>query len=351
MKSFKQFISEEISGVAWQKSLYDLIWQPNDQKMGYIPLSKQMLRRLGITGETQREEWAIHVTDYKGLVNVLKMQGSAKALSTMTKVTSVDMALAYFGSDSDGGIQTEGGVVIQMSGDVVAAGAQDLMSAPDGQGRRWMDSTGVLGALTGASDEIRTMENMMSELFTRKANLIKKEIGTFYGGIMGLRWPEDRIDYAVAEDSDIEIPTPPENSSAREAMRWMHWLGSGHSSKYIKLARTGKTKNDKVLLKYIRNFVGTMVKLTFDLIEKHLSQSHYTEFLKDLITGEKGWTTWNEIVLNKIKIKEVWIRDSATFNVTALEELVSKKGIKVQIYNDGDWDQELEWIFQDMEVS
>ena len=86
------------------------------------------------------------------------------------------------------------------------------------------------------------------------------------------------------------------------------------------------------------------------MIEKHLSQSHYTEFLKDLITGEKGWTTWNEIVLNRIKIKEVWIRDSATFNVTALEELVSKKGIKVQVYSDGDWDQELEWIFQDMEV-
>jgi hypothetical protein len=351
MKRFGQ-LREEISGVAWQKNLYDLIWQPNDQKMGYIPLSKQMLRRLGITGETQREEWAIHVTDYKGLVNVLKMQGSAKALSTMTKVTSVDMALAYFGADegSQGGIQTEGGVVIQLSGDVVAAGAQDLMSAPDSQGRRWMDSTGVLGALIGASDEIRTMENMMSELFTRKANMITREVGTFYGGIMGLRWPEDRIDYAVGEDSDIEIPTPPENSSGREAMRWMHWLGSGHSSRYIKLAGTGKTKNDKVLLKYIRKFVGTMIGRTFDLIEKHLSQSHYTEFLKELITGEKGWTTWNEIVLNRIKIKEVWIRDSATFNVTALEELVSKKGIKVQVYSDGDWDQELEWIFQDMEV-
>jgi hypothetical protein len=93
-----------------------------------------------------------------------------------------------------------------------------------------------------------------------------------------------------------------------------------------------------------------MIGRTFDLIEKHLSQSHYTEFLKELITGEKGWTTWNEIVLNRIKIKEVWIRDSATFNVTALEELVSKKGIKVQVYSDGDWDQELEWIFQDMEV-
>ena len=348
MKQFGQ-LREEITGVAWQKNLYDLIWQPNDQKMGYIPLSKQMLRRLGITGETQREEWAVHVTDYKGLINVLKMQGSAKSLSTMTKVTSVDMALAYFGADEDsqGGIQTEGGVVIQMSGDVVAAGAQDLMSAPDGQGRRWMDSTGVLGALTGASDEIRTMENMMSELFARKARMIKKEVGSFFGGLMSVRWPEpDKMD-----ENEIEIPSSPDDSSDREAMRWMHWLGSGHSSRYIKLAGTGKSKNDKALLKYIRKFVGTMVGLTFDLIEKHLSQSHYTEFLKDLITGEKGWTTWNEIVLNKIKIKEVWIRHSDTFNVTALSDLASKKGAKVQVVlDDSDWDQELEWIFQDMEV-
>ncbi|SVC81077.1 uncharacterized protein METZ01_LOCUS333931, partial [marine metagenome] len=102
MRSFKNFILEEISGVAWQKSLYDLIWQPNDQKMGYIPLSKQMLRRLGITGKTQREEWAYHVTDYRGAVNVLKMQGSAKSLSTMTQVTDAEMAIEYFGSDPMG---------------------------------------------------------------------------------------------------------------------------------------------------------------------------------------------------------------------------------------------------------
>ncbi len=349
MKRFSQ-LREEISGVAWQKNLYDLIWQPNDQKMGYIPLSKQMLRRLGITGETQREEWAIHVTDYRGLLNVLKMQGSAKALSTMTQVANVEMAVRCFGSDPyAGGIQTKGGVIIQLYGDVVAAGAQDLMSAPDGQGRRWMDSTGVLGALTGASDEIRTMENMMSELFKRKANLIKKEVGTFYSGLMGLKWPEDRT------DDDIEIPTAPDDSTDREAMRWMHWLGSGHSSRYIKLAGTGKSMNDKALLKYIRKFVGTMVGLTFDLIEKHLSQSHYTEFLKDLITGEKGWTTWNEIVLNRIKVKEVWIRYSETFNVNALRDIVEKQGIDVTLIGDGfddpiEWDQNIRWIFQDMEV-
>ena len=347
MKSFNH-LREEISGVAWQKNLYDLIWQPNDQRMGYIPLSKQMLRRLGITGETQREEWAIHVTDYKGLVNVLKMEGSAKSLSTMTQVSSSEVALAYFGSDpmGSGGIQTKGGVVIQMSGDVVAAGAQDLMSAPDSQGRRWMDSTGVLGALTGANTEIRTMEGMMSELFKEKAKMIKREVGSFYAGLLSIRWPEpDKMD-----ENEIEIPSSPDDSSDREAMRWMHWLGSGHSSKYIKLAGIGKSRNDKALLKYIRKYVGTMVGLTFDLIERHLSKPEYVEFLKDLITGEKGWTTWNEIVLNRIKIKEVWIRHSDTFNVTALGELAERKGIDVHILDDYGWDREIEWIFQDMEV-
>jgi len=347
VKSFNH-LREEISGVAWQKNLYDLIWQPNDQRMGYIPLSKQMLRRLGITGKTQREEWAVHVTDYKGLVNVMKMEGSAKSLSTMTQVTSSEVALAYFGSDpmGSGGIQTKGGVVIQMSGDVVAAGAQDLMSAPDSQGRRWMDSTGVLGALTGANTEIRTMEGMMSELFKEKAKMIKREVGSFFAGLMSVRWPEpDKMD-----ENEIEIPSSPDDSSDREAMRWMHWLGSGHSSKYIKLAGTGKSRNDKALLKYIRKYVGTMVGLTFDLIERHLSKPEYVEFLKDLITGEKGWTTWNEIVLNRIKVKEVWIRHSDTFNVTALGELAERKGIDVHILDDYGWDREIEWIFQDMEV-
>ena len=347
MKSFNH-LREEISGVAWQKNLYDLIWQPNDQKMGYIPLSKQMLRRLGITGKTQREEWAVHVTDYKGLVNVLKMEGSAKSLSTMTQVSSSEMAMEYFGSDpmGSGGIQTKGGVVIQMSGDVVAAGAQDLMSAPDSQGRRWMDSTGVLGALTGANTEIRTMEGMMSELFEEKAKMIKREVGSFFAGLMSVRWPEpDKMD-----ENEIEIPSSPDDSSDREAMRWMHWLGSGHSSKYIKLAGTGKSRNDKALLKYIRKYVGTMVGLTFDLIERHLSKPEYVEFLKDLITGEKGWTTWNEIVLNRIKVKEVWIRHSDTFNVTALGELAERKGIDVHILDNYGWDREIEWIFQDMEV-
>ena len=118
----------------------------------------------------------------------------------------------------------------------------------------------------------------------------------------------------------------------------------------IKLAGTCKSKNDKALLKYIRKYVGTMVGLTFDLIERHLSKPEYVEFLKNLITGEKGWTTWNEIVLNRIKIKEVWIRHSDTFIVTALGELAERKGIDVHILDDYGWDREIEWIFQDMEV-
>ena len=307
-----------------------------------------MLRRMGITGETQTEQWAYHITDPKGAVHVLKMQGSAKALSTMTQVTNAEMALEHFGSDGLGGIQTRGGVMIEMSGDVVVAGSQDLMSAPDDQGRRWVDTAGVLGGMTNVGDYIRALESMMSELFKRKASLIKKEVGSFYSGLMMIRWPEsDKM-----EENEIEIPTAPDDSTDREAMRWMHWLGSGHSTSYITKSRTGKTKNDKVLLKYIRKFVGTMVGKTFDLMETFMGK--HVDLLKGVISGDDGWTVWNEILLNKIKIKQVLIRKESEYHsledAENLAEMTEKKGIKTQLLDDAGWDEELGWIFQDMEV-
>ena len=133
MLRFKQFITEKIEGVAWQKTIPDLLWSENNVEQGYLPMGKQMLRRLGITGKAQTEQWAYHITDPNRMYHVMKMQGSAKSLSTMTQVTDKDDAVRHFGSDGVGGIQTKGGVMVELSGDVVVAGNQDLMSAPDGQ--------------------------------------------------------------------------------------------------------------------------------------------------------------------------------------------------------------------------
>ena len=343
MLRFREFLQEKIEGVAWQKTIPDLLWSENNVEQGYLPMGKQMLRRLGVTGETQTEQWAYHVTDPKGAKHVLKMQGSAKALSTMTQVTNAEMALDHFGSDGVGGIQTRGGVMIELSGDVVVAGSQDLMSAPDGQGSRWLDTTGVLGSMTNVGDYIRALESMMRDLYREKAKHIKKNVGDFYFGLMGLQRGE-------ISDKDLPIPNSPFTDADVSQMEWMRKLSSEFSTSYLK--GSGKSKADKVLVKYVRKFVGKMIGETFDLTEKFLRK--HVDLLKSVISGDDGWTVWNEILLNKIKIKEVWIRGESEYHsmedAEELSELIKKKGIKTHILSDADWDEELGYIFQDMEV-
>ena len=95
-----------------------------------------------------------------------------------------------------------------------------------------------------------------------------------------------------------------------------------------------------------------MIGETFDLIEKYLIK--HTKFLSELIANPDGWTVWNEILLNKIKIKQVWIRrESGEYPVEESEGLakaLTDKGIKNQLLSDEEWDEELGYIFQDMEV-
>lgn len=175
MKTYKQFIAESI---AWQKWLGDLLFS----KLGtrYIPLSKQMFRRLGLTNKNQREEWAFHSTDFKGLKNVLRMQGKAKSLSTMTRISDFDMGMEFF---SEKGVQTSGDVMVAVSGDVVVAGGHDLMSAPDSQGRRWLDLEGVINSFYDDKNiRWNEMKKMSKEIDKTKTDLIKKAVNDFSSG-------------------------------------------------------------------------------------------------------------------------------------------------------------------------
>ena len=87
-------------------------------------------------------------------------------------------------------------------------------------------------------------------------------------------------------------------------------------------------------------------------MEKFLSK--HVDLLKGVISGDDGWTVWNEILLNKIKIKQVLIRKESEYHSSEdsqeLAEMMEKKGIKTQILDDAGWDEELGYIFQDMEV-
>ena len=70
-----------------------------------------------------------------------KVIGKKKSISTFTADTEGNLAMGS-------GVQTSGGVVLEVEGKVLVAGTEDLGSVPDEAGRRWI-STDVLGKIIG----------------------------------------------------------------------------------------------------------------------------------------------------------------------------------------------------------
>ena len=70
-----------------------------------------------------------------------KVIGKKKSISTFTADTEGNLA-------KGSGVQTSGGVVLEVEGKVLVAGTEDLGSVPDESGRRWL-SPDVLGKIVG----------------------------------------------------------------------------------------------------------------------------------------------------------------------------------------------------------
>ena len=70
--------------------------------------------------------------------------GKKKSISTYTTDTEGHLL-------SGGGVQTSGGVVLEVEGKVLVAGTEDLASVPDEAGRRWL-SPGTLGKIVGMKE-------------------------------------------------------------------------------------------------------------------------------------------------------------------------------------------------------
>ena len=96
--------------------------------MDFIPMTPKTMKQ--ILGDTPVS--AFHNVDWfnakKQIPNII---GKKKSISTYTGDTSNRLSMG-------GGVQTLGGVVLQVQGKVLVAGTEDLGSVPDEAGRRWI---------------------------------------------------------------------------------------------------------------------------------------------------------------------------------------------------------------------
>ena len=106
--------------------------------MDFIPMFPKVMKQ--IMGDTPIT--VFHNLDQDSIKNKLSnVIGKKKSISTFSADTSNRLSLG-------GGVQTDGGVVLEVEGKVLVAGTEDLGSVPDEAGRRWLHPN-TLGKILG----------------------------------------------------------------------------------------------------------------------------------------------------------------------------------------------------------
>ena len=162
--------------VAWTESLSTMLFDlPREGlKDAKIPLSPAIFKR--VWPKSIRSK-AFHLTDLIGVQRLKKMQGKKKSISAFYNMTDYMI---------QSGIRTEGGYVVELEGDVLAAAPDDISSQPDKTGRRWLTfstlmnkSTASDPGLDGAS-KLKKMEKDLQDLLVEI--LGKNEKGPYRAG-------------------------------------------------------------------------------------------------------------------------------------------------------------------------
>ena len=248
MKSFKYFI-KEATGQKWQQSLSSLIFDTGREENFYldvpIPLSSSIFKRVW---PDDIRTTVFHLTDVDGLDKLVKLQGKKKSISAFT---SMDR---YYYSR---GVQTEGGIVAEIDGNVLIAAPTDIMSRPDNTGRRWT----AFRAISGREKFGRIDDLTIKSIGKDVEKLFKQLITTYY--------PDKLQPY-----------------SKKLANTQWQYIGAHPLS-------------DK--RKIIADYIDGMEKI----IKKHSAKLRgvFTRYLDRRRTDD----SWDEIIVNDIKIKQVHI--------------------------------------------
>ena len=266
MKSFKGYLKETFqdwksgSAPAWTESLSTMLFDlPRAGLVDiHIPLSPSIMKR--IWPKSIRSK-AFHLTDFDGVKKLKKMQGGKRSISAFYNMDD------YMISD---GIKTEGGYVVELEGDVLAASPDDISSQPDKSGRRWI-----------------TVSSLMNSPFDSDPGL---------GGKAKLKGIEKDIENLL-----VDIMAKNDLGPYKKAMTTTE-INKGWS--YLGKSTGGKEKS-LIIKDYIDGMEKVMKKYSKKL------GSILTDYTKKRTldpnpdSGDKAM--WDELVVNNFKIQKIHV--------------------------------------------
>ena len=210
-----------------------------------IPLSSSIFKRVW---PDDIRTTVFHLTDVDGLDKLVKLQGKKKSISAFTS-----MDRYYYNR----GVQTAGGIVAEIDGNVLIAAPTDIMSRPDNTGRRWTAFRAISGREKFGRIDDLTIKSIAKDV----EKLFKQLITTYY--------PDKLQPY-----------------SKKLANTQWQYIGQHPLS-------------DK--RKIIADYIDGMEKI----IKKHSAKLRgvFTRYLDRRRTDD----AWDEIIVKDIKIKQVHI--------------------------------------------
>ena len=252
MKSFIQHLKEFA-----QYSTSDLVFKNNGQGSASsglnIPISGPMFKR--IWPDTIRAT-VFHATDAEHLAGLKRLEGGKKSISAF---------FSMMASQLEGGIATDGGVVIEMDADILVSAKDDIMSAVDKTGRRWVEMSWFENAQSwGNPAGFDKVERGLN-------TLIKELVVKHLTPIMGKN--------AVVREHEYEL-----------------W---GNMKSHLKAGREGGGKR-----------LSLVIKDYFDGVEKVIKQNKKvfeTIFYGYVKSKRQTDNAWDEQIVNNIKIKKLHI--------------------------------------------
>ena len=238
-----------------------------------------------------------------------KVLGKKKSISTYTTDTEGHLL-------SGGGVQTSGGVVLEVEGKVLVAGTEDLASVPDEAGRRWL-SPGTLGKIVG-------MKEFKGEAGNQK---FKKELYKIDKKLEDMLFKYKTSLLVLPTDSAEEKARFPKFTGKQKAELIKRWIDA--SNKFL-------LKNKKKIRKSFMDNVNNPKITTF------MSKYGYNELLvydvkvKDAyividILGDPNDYEATESVLKKIKkdLKKYTKGKILTGFADGVKKFVKQRGGKV----------------------
>jgi len=252
LKSFKTYLKEE---PAWADSLSRMLFDlPRAGLVDVkIPLSSSIFKR--IWPKSVRST-VFHLTNDEGVRGLKKMEGGKKSISAFYNIKTAAI---------QDGIMTDGGYVVEMDADVLAAAPDDIGTQPDKTGRRWL----VLDTLTktmGGASKLKGMEKDIEKMLT---NLIIKYSDNMTMTDINQAWESLRKEYK----------------------------------------NDGKTLS-LIIKDYIDGTEAIMKKYSKPLKSIFFDYAFDKELVPDPDSGDLA--LWDEIVVNNFKVKKVHV--SAEFS-------------------------------------